>query len=420
MSAQLRSAERAKAEHAVKIADMEKDHLRQIKEMTNAHESLENTWQTQREELQGQLARVRSDLGEEMLARQALSAQLEETSKDQEDHADLVTGLQAELAQEKDRATDLGVRLQEALLDVDGLRNTEQTLSSQLHALQEDRKKSARLTSEAQQQNGELESQVAGLKAQLEATTAQLSEVQAERDVATKKQAEVAEKAIRDKLAGPDGDRAALDTQALSLQKQLEDLRINSEEKLSASRNSAVRHANGLQAELSLTRAQLREAQRKETILADELAMAKDAASAMTLQTTHQSDISRDAVALASRYYECCQRLLNSINASSTISGTTSTYVAPQHSSPPASSAASTMSKDHMRESILARSLATASNFDLILFAESVQKTISLVKKWSKSCKLYRDMARNKLSFTGFAKGDLVSSSSHLTSWRVG
>ena len=103
------------------------------------------------------------------------------------------------------------------------------------------------------------------------------------------------------------------------------------------------------------------------------------------------------------------QRLLMTINASSTISGTASTMVSlPARPKSPQSGAVSTSSKDELRESVLVRSLANAGGFDLIAFADAVNRTIALVKKWSKSCKHYRELARNKISFTNFTKGDLV------------
>jgi len=351
-----------------------------------------------------------------MLTRQALSTQLEERSREHEDwqrehedQTDLVLALQAELAQQKERATDLGVRLQEALLDVDGLNNAEQSLIGQLQALQDERSKSMKSLSEAQLHSRGLESQVAGINAEMEAMSQQLSTARSERDSAMKNQSTEAERMMRNHIAEADGDRAVLEHQNFTLTKQVDGVRVELEEKLSAAKNSAIRQADGLKAELSFTKAQLRDVQRRETILADDLAMAKDAATAMTHETRYQSDSTRDAVALASRYYECCQRLMTAINTSATISGTASTLVARPRTPP--SAVISVSSKDEMRESGFIRSLATASGFDLVAFADAVQKTINLVKKWSKSCKQYRDLARNKISFTTFTKGDLVSGS---------
>ncbi|WVQ97743.1 hypothetical protein IAU59_004857 [Kwoniella sp. CBS 9459] len=437
LSTQLHVANQERLEQEKRIAEMQEAHQATLRVLEEQHQQQINTTEQQlsaaqnrQGELQEELVRLRTDLGEEMMARQALSAELEVRSREQEDklreqedQADFIRGLQAEIAQEKDRATDLGVRLQEALIDVDGLKSAEQSLISQLQELQEERTRSLQTLGDAQLAAHSLESQLAGVRAELEATAQQLIEAQADRDLALKNQSAEAERLMRDHIAEADGDRAVLEHQNLTLTKQLEDIKVEMEEKLTAAKNSSIRQADGLKAELSFTKAQLREVQRKETVLADELAMAKDSANAMSQERSHQSDVSRDAVTLASRYHETCQRLLNAINASTTISGTAgSQFVGTiraksphkQSSNPPvsnpisASGTLSTSSKDEMRESVLVRSLETAQGFDLIAFAEAVTRTIGLVKKWSKSCRQFRDAARNKISFANFTKGDLA------------
>ncbi|OCF30460.1 hypothetical protein I316_07896 [Kwoniella heveanensis BCC8398] len=438
LSTQLHAANQEKLEQERRIAEMEEAHQATLRVLEEQHQDQLISTQQQltaaqnrQGELQIELVRLRTDLGEEMMARQALSAELEVRSREQEDklrehedQADFIKGLQAELAQEKDRATDLGVRLQEALIDVDGLKSAEQSLISQLQELQEDRTRSLQTLGDAQLAVHNLESQLAGVRAELEATTQQLVEAQADRDLALKNQSAEAERLMRDHIAEADGDRAVLEHQNLTLTKQLEDIKVEMEEKLTAAKNASIRQADGLKAELSFTKAQLREVQRKETVLSDELAMAKDSATAMSQERSHQSDVSRDAVALASKYHETCQRLLNAINASTTISGTAgsqhvgivrgkSPHKQPANPNPAsnpisASGTLSTSSKDEMRESVLVRSLETAQGFDLVVFAEAVTRTIGLVKKWSKSCRQFRDAARNKISFSNFAKGDLA------------
>ncbi|WVQ83863.1 hypothetical protein IAT38_006007 [Cryptococcus sp. DSM 104549] len=425
LSSQLRNVTQEKNEYERRLAELETTHAEHVHQLEADHSQRAANLQTRQAELQDELVRLRTDLSDEMVARQALSAELEVRLRDQEeknheveDQAEMVAGLQAEVAQEKDRATDLGVRLQEALLDVDGLKSAEQALIGQLQDLQDERKRALEDQGEAQLTVQSLESQLAGLRAELDATAEQLATAQADRDTALKNQSAEAERLMRDHIAEADGDRAVLEHQNLTLTKQLEDLKLEMNEKLMSARNASIRQADGLKAELSFTKAQLREAQRKETVMADELAMAKDSVTSMVQEKTHQTDVARDAVALATRYHDACQRLLNAINASTTISGTNNQTRSrsPPAAIPgglgltthPAASAHSSASRDEMRESVLVRSLATAQEFDLVGFTEAVTKTIGLVKKWSKSCRQFRDLARNKISFTNFVKGDLA------------
>ncbi|ORY25347.1 putative myosin heavy chain [Naematelia encephala] len=401
------------ADHEKAISGLHTEYQAHIRLLEERHESESAALQRRQGELQEQLVRVRNDLGEEIMARQARSAELMERSRERdekareyEDHIELNAALQAELAQEKDRATDLGVRLQEALLDVDGMKNAEQTHVVQMQGLQDERSRSLQALSTAQQHSAGLESQLAGLQAELAATTQQLQKARLERDTALRNQSAEAERAMRDRIAEADGDRAVLEHQNLTLTKQLEDLKVEMENKLSATRNTATRQADGLKAELSFTKAQLRDAQRREMTLADELAMLKDSSTAMSQDRSHQSDVARDAVDLARQYYETCQRVLSAINTSATISGTTSTQLARPKT--PQSAAISVSSKDELRESVLVRSLAQAQAFDLVGFGEAVTRTIALVKKWNKASRQYRDAAKNKISFANFTKGDLA------------
>jgi autophagy-related protein 11 len=367
------------------LADRQAEHSQYLRQAENDHT---------RHELQDELARLRTELAGETLARQALSAELRETTRDQ---SDMVAALQAELVQEKDRSTDLGVRLQEALLDVDGLKSAESTMRSQVQALQDERSRLHQTVSDMENGSRQLQSQLAGIQAELEATAAQLGQARTERDAAMKNQSAEAERLMRDHIAEADGDRAVLEHQNLTLSKQLEDLRIEMEEKITAVKNTSIRTADGLKAELSFTKAQFRDVQRRETILADELAMAKDTAQAMTQKEAHHADVTRDAVTLATKYHDVCLRIITAITASSTISA--STHIRPKSPTP---------AVDKPIDSLLGRSLATADAFDLEYFADAINKTISLVKKLSKHCRNYRDVAKNKISFTAFGTGDLA------------
>lgn len=383
-------------------------------ELERVHQAELEAYHQRQEEMEEELARLRAELGDEALARQALSAELEERTRasedrhrDQEDQSELITALHAEVAQEKDRATDLGVRLQEALLDVDGLRNAEHTLTAQLQQLRDERTKHFQSTSEAQAVTDDLRAQVAGLQAQLEASNRQLADAQQERDTALRTQTTETERVMRDRIAEADGDRAVLEHQNLNLSKQLEDMRLNVEDKLANARNTAIRQADGLKAELSFSKAQLRDAQRREAVLSDELAMLKESADALSSDRTHQSEIAKDAVAVASRYYETCRPLLRVVNAAATSKRIGSDDVDKDNDRPPSSASVARSSSD-MRESVLIRSLASAKAFDLDAFAETINRVVVRLKRYTKGYKHMRDISRTKITFTDFQKGDVA------------
>lgn len=389
-------------------------------EIERQHQEEIHAYHQRQEEAEEELHRLRAELDDQALARQALTAELEERNRasedrqrDQEEHAELVAALHADIAQEKDRATDLGVRLQEALLDVDGIKNAEQILITQLQELRDERTKHFQQASESQATVDDLSSQVAGLKAQLEATTRQLSDAQEERDSALRIQSADAQRMIRDRIAEVDGDRAILEHQNANLHQELEDLKVGIEEKLSSTRNTAIRQVDGYKAELSLSKAQLRDAQRREAILADELAMLKDNANAISSDRSHQSEVAKDAVATVTRYYETCRPLLRLVNAaaSSKRAGSDEPGKEDTIEKPRALSPISTApSSSDMRESVLIRGLASAQAFDLDGFSEAINKLVGRLKRYTKGYKHMRDVARNRIAFSDFQKGDVVSS----------
>lgn len=402
------------AEYEARIAELERSHQEQIHDLEQHHEERAAALQNRQGEMQEELVRLRTDLSEEVQARQHLVHELEEKSREieeralaQEEQTDLVAAMRAESVQEKDRINDLGVRLQEALLDVDGLRSAEQMLVIQIREMQEERTRIITDLGEAQLLTQNYESELAGTRAELESTANQLVEAQRDRDHALKNQSAEAERMMRDHIAEADGDRAVLEHQNLTLTKELETAKASVNEKLNTAKNAAVRREDGLKAELSFTKAQLREVQRRETVLSDELAMAKEASARFEQKGSHNSELARDAVILAGKYHEACQRLMLALTSSTTISGSLSLPPRPKVLVPPlAGSGAS--SADMNNSSVLVRCLESASVFELDTFADAVLRTINLARKLSKSLRQYRDLSRSKITISSFGKGDLV------------
>lgn len=398
-------------EHDKRLHEAEDAFQKKIESLQGQHEQRTTSLQTRQAELQDELVRLRTDLGEEMQAREALSEQnreYEEKLREQDDQADLIAALHADMAQEKDRATDLGVRLQEALLEVDSVKSSEQSLKGQLQAVQEERSRSNTSLSEAQIKSQDLESQLSGLEAELEAVSKQLISACADRDAALRNQSAEAERTMRDHIAEADGDRAVLEHQNLTLQKQLEDLKVDMEVKVAAAKNAAVRQADSLTAELRFTKAQLRDCQRRETVLTDELAMAKDTLTASSQKEAHLGEATKDAVALAVKYHDCNQQLMTALTASATINASLSLTKPKPHRIDGGDLTEKATEPDEMNESVLLRSLATATAFDLESFSEAVMKLLDLIKKFTRKAKQYRDEAKNKIAFSNFSNGDLV------------
>lgn len=401
------------AEYEERIAELEREQLERIQELEERKEREIKALTARQTELKDEVARLRNDLSDEAVQKQKLMDQLEEKARDYEDRVreleeqtDLVSALQADMVQEKDRATDLGVRLQNALLDVDSLRSAETTLIVQMKDMQDERTRILTDLGEAQLLAQNYESELAGVKVELEATAAQLVQAQKDRDKAIKEKSAEAERLMRDQIAEADGDRAVLEHQNLTLTKELEEVRKEMDEKLNSIKNASIRREDGLKAELNFTKAQLRDVQRREALLASELAVAKDSSTQLTQKDAHQAELLKESMQLAGKYHEACYRLMNAISSSTTISGSISL---PQRAnSPPPASMLSVGSNELKDSAFLVRSLEKASAFELDGFTDAVLKTINLARRLSKSCKQYRDLSRNKITISNFGKGDLV------------
>jgi autophagy-related protein 11 len=152
------------------------------------------------------------------------------------------------------------------------------------------------------------------------------------------------------------------------------------------------------------------------------LSQGKDALTYANKERGRQRDIGRDAIRVASAFHDCISRLHLAIQSSATISGSSllinkptgddAQVIATDQRSQTATEAGlvfDTKDSEDEDEAALLHELASLKTYDLHTFADAVTRTMSLVKKWQKSCKQYRDKARDKLAFSNFAKGDLVS-----------
>jgi autophagy-related protein 11 len=145
------------------------------------------------------------------------------------------------------------------------------------------------------------------------------------------------------------------------------------------------------------------------------MATTKDTATAVAAEKAHQAEVARDAVALATKYYDTCRPLLKLLNAATTSKRTGSDEAEKEKEDigkdrlRPASPISATQSTTSIRDSVLIRSLASAQQFDLEAFSEVVNKVVVRIKKYQKAYKHSQGICKNRITFTDFQKGDLVS-----------
>ena len=260
--------------------------------------------------------------------------------------------------------------------------------------------------SDARNDEEALARKVLELQGELDLALHAVDESKAEREGALQQQAALAEKTLRDKMAEADGDRAVLDHQVASLTEELGAVRAKAVTDVQAANAKHVRELNGLKAEMGMTKAELREAQRKASQANDVVIQEKDRAGLARAEKEKQEEFSKETIKVASAFHDCIARLHSAIQSSATISGSTSGLLPnslQENTNMEPSAASSLVGVDYLQAE-----LQTMKAYDLAAFTDSVTRTMGLVKKWQKSCKQYRERSKNQIAFANFAKGDLA------------
>lgn len=267
--------------------------------------------------------------------------------------------------------------------------------------LEADRSQLLRGLSDARNDEATLEMKLHGLEAEKDAALAALEDVTAERDQLARGNTDRIEQMVEKRLEELRGDGDEVRLHNAALIDEMEKLRQEHQAKMDSLQNRQAREVDGLRAELGMAKAQLKESQKTKAELLQDLANVKSDLAAAREETASASKFSLSSIKLASKYHDCVARLHTAIQSSATISGSTSALLKPQETT-----------EDTLKEtddqSVLQQELASLDEYDLEAFTDAVNRTMSLVKKWQKSCRSYRDRAKDKIAFSNFGKGDLA------------
>lgn len=376
-----------------------------IDDIQATHTEEKKALETEQAKLQAQVAALCHDIQASQAKDQEHEAELAGLNEARRQLEDLSDQLRKE-TERADKVTEekylLERQLEEERLDRESERQ-------QISTLESERSEILKGLSDARNDEEKLAAELMKVQAELDITLVALEETRQERDEALHEQASVAEKVMRDHLVEATGDRAVLEHQNLNLTKELEDLHISSETQLSTIKNQSAREINGLKAEMGLAKAQLRDAQKSRAAFQEELDQLKDALSHAERERDRQRRFGKDAIKVASNFYECVARLHTAIQSSATISGSTSALIPRlRHNSQESYIDTVTQTTTDVDEKLLETELASLQAYDLVAFADAVARTMTLVKKWQKSCKQYRERAKEKIAFANFVKGDLA------------
>lgn len=341
-------------------------------------------------------------------------------ARERADHASLLADTERGTESFKARLHEAEIEISELKRQLEVEKAAHEADVAQIQQLEDERSQILNGLGDARTAEDQLAAQLEGVQTELASTIAALEEARADREQTLRNQSAEAERMLRDRLTEADGDRAVLEHQSVTLAKDLENLKMQSDADLAAAKSAGKREAQGLKAELKMAHAQLRDAQTQRVKLLDELSQEKESVILAKKEEDKQAMLGRDAIRVASSYHDCISRLHSAIQSSATISGSslliTKPTAKPGSSTPPNAEQQKDTDKvsdleltgDEGQDALL-HELAALKTYDLNAFSEAVTRTMSLVKKWQKSCKQYRDKAKDKLAFGNFTKGDLVS-----------
>ncbi|KAG1745295.1 putative peripheral membrane protein [Suillus lakei] len=267
---------------------------------------------------------------------------------------------------------------------------------------------------EAARARGEnLETQIQTARSECEEVNRALKNTNTEKDRLLRLQANEHDRIMRDHIAEADGDRAVLEHQFSELRAQLEDTERRLKEAHSQAELTNA-DAMGLREELQRVEHELREARHIERILRDDLTAGRASQSDYEHRLENSGRLVAQMldVAIAFRNSHCkALSLVHNLTSHPSSSKQAqslaeSTFTSTQRHGQSAGGQADEPSP--IDPSDLLGALESLRAFDHDNFLEAVARTGSIIRKWQKQCKEYRERAKGKISFRNFAKGDLA------------
>lgn len=416
----------------------------QLRNTEEARDRLEHTIQQERTTFQAELHRLTKDVQNADLAAQseceradALERELHQAKAQIESEVSVRRILErrnAELtqdveAQRRERVKALGDGTEQArVADVlrqelaqvrtqaEEVKALEAKNAAKVNQLLEEQTATLRNLEEARSRGEDLESQIQTARAENDEVYRMLKESNMEKDRLLRAQATEHDRMLRDHIAEADGDRAVLEHQFSELREQLED----------ANRQLKEAHANvdltnadamGLREELQRVEHELREARHVERLLLEDATAGRVSQSDLEQSLENSGRLLAQMLDVAIAFRNAHSKAMSMVRAYTTHPNVKQG----QHQSNHPHMVESAFSPPPpLRHDVIAEepspidpsdpvgALELLRAFDHDHFLDAVAKTGTVIRKWQKQCKEYRERAKGKISFRNFAKGDLA------------
>ena len=415
LAEQLRETQDAKA-HQEKLIQQERITLQaEIHRLHSDLQGVELTSHSERERadvLERELHQCKAQIESEVAVRRILERRNLELSEDLEKERQARV-LALTDATEQTRAVELmRQELAQVHSQAEEMKSLEARNASKVAQLVEEQATTLRKLEEARARGEDLETQIQTARTECEDVNKALKETNNDKDRLLRLQASEHDRIMRDHIAEADGDRAVLEHQFSELRAQLEDTERQLKEARSQTELTNA-DAMGLREELQRVEHELREARHVERILRDDLTAGRSSQSDYEHRLENSGRLVAQIldVAIAFRNSHCkALSLVHNVSTHSSSSKQTqsieSVFTPAQRHGPSVGAQADEPSPIDPSDPLGA--LESLRSFDHDHFLEAVAKTGSIIRKWQKQCKEYRERAKGKISFRNFAKGDLA------------
>lgn len=416
LAEQLREMEEAQANQEKLIQQERTSFQAEIHRLHSDLQTTELTSHSERERadiLERELHQAKAQIESEVAARRILERRNSELAQDLEkERQNRVLALVD--ATEQTRAVEvMRQELSQVRSQAEEVKALEARNALKVAQLVEEQATTLRNLEAARVRGENLETQIQTARSECEEVNRALKNTNLEKDRLLRLQANEHDRIIRDHIAEADGDRAVLEHQFSELRAQLEDTERQLKEARSQTELTNA-DAMGLREELQRVEHELREARHIERILRDDLTAGRSSQSDYEHRLENSGRLVAQMldVAIAFRNSHCkALSLVHNLTSHPSSSSkhaqlAESTFTSTQRHGQ--SAGAQVDEPPPIDPSDLLGALESLRAFDHDHFLEAVARTGSIIRKWQKQCKEYRERAKGKISFRNFAKGDLA------------
>ncbi|EJC97791.1 uncharacterized protein FOMMEDRAFT_171549 [Fomitiporia mediterranea MF3/22] len=400
----------------------------------------DDAFNKEREEYQAEIARLKSELENssgsadqereqaEALTREVHSLRTQNESETaarrilEQRHSELLANVEAlqkgqaeALAEATNRTQEvetLKLELSRVRDEHDEVKKLEATHAKRIEQLLSDQAETLRSLADARGRGEDLRAQIEAARSENAAANRTLREVSEQKERLLRAQALEHDRIMRDHIAEADGDRAVLEQRFFEARAQLEEHERQLKE---ASTEIELLHVDAVtcREELQRTEHELREARHVERVLRNDLSEGRASQSDFEQKIADRDRLVAQILDVAIAFRDCHTKAFATLQPLSVHPSTAMRNgVNPSESvvlSPPR------LPTSPLREDATpidptdpAAALEILRSYDLDSFSETVAKVGSVVRKWQKQCREYRERAKGKITFRNFAKGDLA------------